>query len=218
MVEATLSRPMVYRAQPLQRVVKSIEQANRDEIRKRTNALIRLRAASLRFDHVGLQPRGEREQNIVAADTIRIISGRKAIRAKWLDLLKTARTEVLIIATERGPAQSIFLGAVDMLSRKMRNGVNVKVFTPIKGTPDQRIRRIGSKVRHLVASARAGLCVIDRNTAMIIVGPTGTGKGSSGQETALLTSSKSIGEILRTLFFVGWNTSPTFEERTAKTV
>jgi sugar-specific transcriptional regulator TrmB len=216
MVDATLSRPMVYKAHSIDRTIKIIEEANRDQLRKISDAMILLRAARERLSHVPAtaQGNGERRRNHVQTDTIRIISGRKAIRAKWLDLLKGAKKEVLITATEKGPAQSIFLSAVDVISRKMRGGVNVRVFTTVKGTRDQRIRRIQSKVRHLAASAPAGLCVIDRNTALIITGSTGTGRSASSQETALLTNSKSIGEMLRTLFFVGWNTSPTFEERT----
>jgi sugar-specific transcriptional regulator TrmB len=211
-VEGTLSRPMLYKATPLGKILETIEQANRDEWRRKAAALSRLKAASRKLDRTDNQERNGWHQRI-ASDRIRIISGRKAISTKWLDLLKAARSEVLIAATEKGPAQSIFLGAVDDISRKMRNGVSVKVFTPVTGARDQRIRKVGSKVRHLIASTPVGLCIVDRNTAMIITQPAGTGKSSMGQETALLTNSKSIAEMLRTLFFVGWNTSPTFKER-----
>jgi sugar-specific transcriptional regulator TrmB len=214
MVEATLSRPMVYKAQPLRAILKRLEQANQDELREKKEALARLHSASERLTYAGPGRSDERGQTSADNDTIRIISGRKAIRAKWLDILKAAKREVLIVATERGPAQSIFLGFADALSAKVRHGVSVRVFTPVRGTRDQRIRRIRSRVRHLVASAPAGLCVIDRSTAMIIAGPTRAARASSERETALLTNSRSIGEILRTLFFVGWSTSPTFDDMT----
>ena len=208
MVEATLSRPMVYRARSLVSILANLEDANRLEISRRAQAISTLRDASKNFDNSGYR-RGEREE-VGDGNTIRIISGRKAVRAKWLDLLESAKREVLIAATEKGPARSIFLESVDYLSAKVRRGVRVKVFTPIGGTYDQRLKRLKSNVRHMASSTPAGLCVIDRTTAMIVLSQSKT-RGSAA-ETALVTGSRSIGEMLRTLFFVGWTTSPSFEK------
>jgi len=201
---------MVYKARSLGRILENFEDVNQLEMSRKAHALTTLREASKNLDHFGRRS-GEMDE-IKDGNTIRIISGRKAVKAKWLDLLDRAKKEVLIAATERGPARSIFLESVDTLSAKMRRGVKVKVFTPFEGAYKDRFKLIGASVRHMASSTPAGLSVIDRTTAMIIVGPSKTGRASPS-ETALVTSSRSIGEMLRTLFFVGWTTSPGFEMR-----
>ena len=77
-------------------------------------------------------------------------------------MVRHARKEILIVATERGATQSLLLGSIGTIHGKIRNGLSARIFTPINHFNSARIERIREEVRHLATSVSAGLCITDR--------------------------------------------------------
>ncbi|MGI0081305.1 MAG: hypothetical protein ACRECH_16985, partial [Nitrososphaerales archaeon] len=114
---------------------------------------------------------------------------------------------------DRGVVHSLLSRTFETLQSKLKEGLNVKVFTPITESNVKQVEGIRRGARHLTTSASAGLCIVDGARALIVTEPSLRSFPSTGrEETAILTNSKSIVETLRTLFFVGWDTSPAFED------
>ncbi len=209
-VEATLSRPMRFEALPLEDVIEIIKYKDREEARKKSSAYIELEEASKRLGEILNKKDSSENRN---SDRIQILGGRRTIYEKWSKIISFAESEILIVATDRGVVHSLLSRTFDTLQRKLKEGLNVKVFTPITESNVKQIEGIRRGARHLTTSASAGLCIVDGSKALIVTEPSTQAFPSSGrEETAILTNSKSIVQTLRTLFFVGWDTSPIFED------
>jgi len=94
------------------------------------------------------------------------------------------------------------------ISKKMKEGVKVRIFTPITQSNTEQFKEVTSEVRHLPSTSSAGVCVVDRKEVMIIPESNDNPVTQSSEETAILITSLSIVEMFRVLFFVGWDTSP----------
>jgi sugar-specific transcriptional regulator TrmB len=210
MVEATLSRPMRFEALPLEEVIEIIKFKDREEARKKSDAYIQLEEASKKLAEISDKKSASENRN---SDRIQILSGRRTINEKWLKIISFAEREILIVATDKGVVHSLLSRTFETLQRKLREGLNVKVFTPITQLNVKQIEGIRKGARHLTTSASAGLCIVDGNKALIVTEPSTTSFPSTErEESAILTNSRSIVQTLRTLFFVGWDTSPIFED------
>jgi sugar-specific transcriptional regulator TrmB len=209
MVDSILSKPMMYKATPLDSVLVELKRKHREDISRTVAALANLEDATRRISQLSGRHQGEKR---TSADKIQILSGNKAIKKKWGMLVAHARKEILIVATESGTTQTLFLGSVDTIYGKIKSGINVKVFTPVTSFNADRIGKIRRYVRHLSTSASAGLCISDRDKALMVIDQPEGVFSNSDAKTALMTDSKSIVEMLSTLFFVGWDTSPLFDE------
>jgi HTH-type transcriptional regulator, sugar sensing transcriptional regulator len=209
MVESILSKPMVYRASPIERVVIAIKKKQKEELRQAAGMINSLENASRKI----VQLSGtKRSDHISHSDKIQILSGKKAIKKRWSTMIRHSRREILIVATERGATQTLLLSSIGTIHSKIRNGLNARVFTPINHLNSARIERIRKEVRHLATSVSAGLCIVDRSRALIVVEQAENPYGDPEPKAAIMTDSKSIVEMLSTLFFVGWDTSPLFNE------
>lgn len=209
MVESILSKPMVYRASPLERVVSVIKERQREEQKQAASMVSNLEGATRKIVQLSGTKRSDHD---VQSDKIQILSGKKAIKKKWSTMIKHSRKEILIVATERGATQTLLLGSIGTIHSKIRLGLNARIFTPINHFNSARIEKIRKEVRHLATSVSAGLCIIDRSRALIVVEQTENALGNPEPKAAIMTDSKSIVEMLSTLFFVGWDTSPLFNE------
>ncbi len=209
MVESILSKPMVYRASPIERVVDQIKEKQQEEERQAENMIENLEIASRRIVQLSGTKRSDHN---IHSDRIQILSGKKAIKKRWSTMIKHSRKEILIVATERGATQSLLLSSIGTIHGKIRSGLNARIFTPINHLNSARIERIRKEVRHLATSVSAGLCIVDRSRALIVVEQTENALGDPEPKAAIMTDSKSIVEMLSTLFFVGWDTSPLFNE------
>jgi sugar-specific transcriptional regulator TrmB len=209
MVESILSKPMVYRASPLERVVVAIKKKQKDELRQAAGMISNLENASRRIVQLSGTKRSDHASH---SDKIQILSGKKAIKKRWSTMIRHSRKEVLIVATERGATQTLLLSSIGTIHGKIRSGMNVRIFTPINHFNSSRIERIRSQVRHLATSVSAGLCIADRSRALIVVEQSDNPLGDPEPKAAIMTDSRSIVEMLSTLFFVGWDTSPLFNE------
>lgn len=210
MVTATLSKPMVFKAVPIESVINLLNVKHAENIRKASDALDELDHSSKRLaDFLDRIDRDDRETN----DKLQVLSGRKTMNERWSRLLSSAESEILIAATEKDTAQFLVSSVADIIALKRQSGVKVNVYTPVTKSNADQFLSFREHVRHLRASSSAGLCVIDRKTVMmVLVYPGQNPIISKKDETAVLINSRSIGEILGTLFFVGWDTSPLIEE------
>ena len=95
---------------------------------------------------------------------------------------------------------------MEEISKKMKAGVAVRIFTPITPSSTDQFKEVASEVRHLESLTSAGLCIMDRKEVMII--PEAADNQTQIEETAIVITSPSIVEMFRVLFFVGWDTSP----------
>lgn len=211
MVEATLSRPMLFKATSLDSVLDMLNLKQRENVRKSTEALTELEEVSKRLSQL---LESENEGRDGATDKLQILSGRKMINERWFRLLSSAEHEILIAATERDTAQFLLSRVLDVISAKIKAGVKVNVYTPVTKSNAEQFLTFREQIRHLTVSSSAGLCIIDRRRAMmVLVSPRELLPAlSKREETAVLIESRSIGEILGTLFFVGWDTSPVIED------
>jgi sugar-specific transcriptional regulator TrmB len=217
LVESTLSKPMVFRAVPLESALELVKLRHREEEKKKAAMIEELVDSGRRLDRMlaGKKDAASLSMNGGGrgGDRIKILSGRKPIRRNWERLLALARREILIVTTERGILQSLLMESLEELSAKARReGVVVKVFTPVTKANSESLRQSRLKVRDLVASNSAGLCIFDGRAIMIVTEQTEDSPPSQLEETAVLTDSGSIVGMIRTMFFVGWDTSPTLEE------
>lgn len=209
MVIATLTKPMMFKGVPLDSVLNSLNLKHSENMRRSSDALDELERSSKRL--VDLDRIEQVTGNI--SDKLQVISGRKTINERWSKLISSAETEILIAATERDTAQFVISPVLDIISSKMESGVKVNVYTPVTRSNADQFLYFRDQVRHLRATGSAGLCIIDRKTAMMVMVPTREFPAiSKRDETAVLINSRSIGEILGTLFFVGWDSSPLVED------
>jgi sugar-specific transcriptional regulator TrmB len=205
-VESTISKPMIFTAVPLDDVVIRIEREMREKEGVQKASLSLLRSESKKLSALRLD-----DAAIAGDDRLQILSGRRSISERWLKLLNDAQNEILIAIGDEGTGKVLFDRAVDTLSKKIRAGVKVRVLTPITGPASEELGGIIDKLRHLPTSNSAGLCVVDRSKAMIIVESGDRLSLGSKEKTAILLQSRSIVELLWVLFFVGWDTSPGFD-------
>ena len=209
-IEATMSRPMRFEALPLEEVIEIIKYKDREEAWKKSSAYMELEDASKRFAE--LSDKKDSSEN-KTTDRIQILSGRRTINEKWSKIISYAKSEILIVASDSGVVHSLLSRTFDALQTKLKEGITVKVFTPITEANVKQIEGIRRGTRHLTTSASAGLCIVDGVKALIVTEPSPQSFPSEvREETAILTNSKSILQTLRTLFFVGWDTSPVFED------
>jgi sugar-specific transcriptional regulator TrmB len=200
-VEGTISKPMKFKAVPLDVVVKDLRKKELDTQSTRNEALSDLEKASRELRHRSIA------SDQLTRDKIQIISGQKAISERWNDLLTSAKSEILVAAIDRGSAKLLLMRGLEEITRKMRSGVSVRIFTPISQEGTDQFKEVAPEVRHLDSINSAGVCIVDRREVMIIPEP-GNAPGSHQDETAILITSPSIVEMFRVLFFVGWDTSP----------
>ncbi len=217
-VEGSLSKPMVFGASPLEIVVQVLRHKHEEEVRRDSEALMMLEDATEKVNQLLINRNLDEGEGSSRSERIQILSGRKVINEKWTKLLSSAENEILVVAMEKGAAQALLLNSIDIISEKMKKGVLVRIFTPITKSNAAEIRPIQKEVRHLVTSSSAGLCVVDDKHAMIVTetGDRNVVLDQKREETAIITDSKSIVDMFRTLFFVGWDTSPLFEETIEK--
>ena len=210
MVVATLSKPMMFKVVPLDSVVNSLNAKHSETMRRSAMALDELDRSSKRLtDFMNKMERGRGE----IGDRLQVISGRKTIKERWSKLLSSAESEILLAATEREMAQFLISPTLDIISSKKERGIRVNVYTPVTRSNADQLLSFKEQIRHFTASSSAGLCVIDRKTIMMVLLPPREFPAiSRSDETAVLIDSRSIGEILGTLFFVGWDTSPLIED------
>ncbi|MGI0081501.1 MAG: TrmB family transcriptional regulator, partial [Nitrososphaerales archaeon] len=127
-VEATLSRPMRFEALPLEEVIEVIKYKDREEARKKSSAYIELEEASKKLAE--LSEHKDSSENS-GGDRIQILSGRRTINEKWSKIISYSEKEILIVATDRGVVHSLLSRTFETLQSKLKEGLNVKVFTPI---------------------------------------------------------------------------------------
>lgn len=205
MVEATISKPMKFKATSLDAVLRVVERNDRELFRAKTNALLELRKFGQKlYQEVHTKPKNGTSQG----NKFQIIGGRRSINEKWAHLLTHAEKEILVTAIDKGPAKVLLMREIDSISKKMKAGVNVRIFTPVTKSNMEQFKEAKSEVRHLPSTTSAGICIVDRKEVMIIPESSDNPKASSAEETAILISSPSIVEMFRVLFFVGWDTSP----------
>ncbi len=209
MIDTILSKPMVYKPAPLEDVLQEMKRKHNEKISRTASALANLEEASRRMNQLSGKHRGEKRTN---TDRIQILSGRKAIKKKWQALVGHARKELLMVAPESGATQTLLIGSVSTIHDKVSSGLNIKVFTPVTSFNSEKIGKIRRYVRHLSTSVSAGLCISDRDKALIVIEQPESALAYQDAKTAIMTDSRSIVEMLSTLFFVGWDTSPLFDE------
>jgi sugar-specific transcriptional regulator TrmB len=199
MVEATISKPMKFRALPLQVILEALRRRNQEDHEARVGAMSELQKISMTL--------GQKEQSRRGSgNKIQIIGGRKSINERWSSLLSHAEQEILVAAIDKGSAKVLLMRGIEEISKKMKSSVSVRIFTPITPTGTDQFKEVASEVRHLDSLTSAGVCIVDRKEVMII--PETTGNHALSEETAILITSSSIVEMFRVLFFVGWDTSP----------
>ena len=204
MVQATISKPMKFAAAPIRHVLGMMKNNLRLDIKTKTDALLDLQKTGEKLE---LYAENNRSQGKVAtSNKIQIISGRKAVEEKWRQLLARAQREILVAAADKGSARTLLFRDMDLISRKMKLGVKVKIFTPVNNSNVDEFQGLTSEVRHLSSSNSAGFCVVDRKQAMIL--PESPAAIMTRENSAILTDSPSIVEMLSVLFFEGWNTGP----------
>ncbi len=123
-------------------------------------------------------------------------------------MLTHAESEILVAAIDKGSAKVLLMRAMGEISKKMKAGVRVRIFTPITQSNTEQFKEVTSEVRHLPSTSSAGVCVVDRKEVMIIPESNDNPMTHPSEETAILITSHSIVEMFRVLFFVGWDTSP----------
>jgi len=203
MVQATISKPMMFAVAPIRHVLGMMKNGLRLDIRTKTDALVDLQRIGEKLESYAERNRSGDKTS--AGNRIQIISGRKTVDEKWRQLLGRAEREILVAAADKSSARTLLMRDMDLISRKMKSGVKVKIFTPITSSNADEFQELTSEVRHLNSSNSAGFCVVDRKQAMILP----ESPARSAQETsAILTGSSSLVEMLSVLFFEGWNTSP----------
>jgi sugar-specific transcriptional regulator TrmB len=209
-VTATLSRPMSFKAEPLDSVLDIVRKKFEEESEERKRALLLLESSKgLITEALSRSKRFPEE-----SETLQIISGRKAISQRWLRVVASAKAEILIASTSEGTARFLLTEAIDAIKEKMKQGVSVRIFTPVSSKNIAPVKEIESEVRHLTTSGSGGLCVVDESQAVIVIETALHGEQSKVvEDNAIYTTSKSMAAMLRTLFFVGWDTSPTVEEQ-----
>jgi len=206
MVEAIISKPMKFKAISLDTVIENLQRREANFARARTEALSDLKRVS---EELRLRQQKESTNN-GNENKIQVISGQKAISEKWENLLAQASSEILVAAIDRGSAKLLLMREMEEISKKIKAGVSVRIFTPVSNSNTSQFKEIASEVRHLDSINSAGVCIVDGREVMIIPEPS-PGDLSHPDETAILVTSPSIVEMFRVLFFVGWDTSPAIE-------
>jgi sugar-specific transcriptional regulator TrmB len=213
LVETTLSKPMKFRAAPLDTLLEIIRERDEQVQRERLASLSQLENSSKALKKF----LSSRVPNLdeKGSDSIQIMSGKKIIRERWSKLVASATREILIVATEKGTAHTLLSGVLDTIARKVRSGVRARIFTPVNSQNVEQFRELQKEIRHLSSYISGGMCVIDGKQALIVVEPTQSVSPDRRETNAIITDSNSIVQILRTLFFVGWDTSPSVKEAMA---
>ncbi len=207
MVEGIISKPMKFKARSLETVVEKLQRQEAENVRAHSEALSNLRKAT---ETLKLHQQNG-SKNVSSENKIQIISGQKAISEKWTQLLAGAQTEILVAAVDRGSAKLLLMREMEEISKKIKEGVSVRIFTPVSNSNAAQFKEVASEVRHLDSINSAGVCIVDRSEVMIIPESAPGEAGPPTEETALLITSPSIVEMFRVLFFVGWDTSPVME-------
>ncbi len=202
MVEGTITKPMKFKAIPLHITLEVLQKKDQEFARSRTNALSDLRKIS-----EDLKTRDLPKEN-VSGNKIQIIGGQKTISEKWISILEHAKSEILVAAIDKGSAKVLLMRGMEEISKKMKAGVNVRIFTPVTQSNTDQFKEVASEVRHLDSINSAGVCIVDRKEVMIIPEASDDPSSAHPDETAIIITSPSIVEMFRVLFFVGWDTSP----------
>jgi sugar-specific transcriptional regulator TrmB len=211
-VESTISKPMIFNAIPLSETIDHIGAEVREDIDRHIAALATLRSESKNLE--ALRGNGDSAKG-APADRLQILSGRKSINERWQKLISLAEHEILIAVGDSGAAEVLFSNGIDTLAAKLKSGIQVRVFTPITRLKSADISGIKDTIRHMPSSNSAGLCIVDKRRVMILVETEDRiGQTSTNEDTAIVTESRSIVELLWILFFVGWDTSPGIQEQT----
>jgi sugar-specific transcriptional regulator TrmB len=212
-VTSTISKPMIFKAAPLQNVVEILKQNQREDLRRRTELINDLSESSEKFNRL-LNKRKEIDaRKGGSSNRIQILSGKRSIAERWSRYLTSAKNELLVATTERGTMQTLLMQSQDSLSARSKNeGLIVKIFTPVSVHTAKSLQDSGLAVRDLVASNSAGLCIVDKEEVMMVTEQTEDYSAEQFEESAVVLDSISIVGMIRTMFFVGWDTSPTLEE------
>lgn len=214
-VTATLSRPMSFEAAPFEKILEIIKVKFEEEAKIRTASISKLQAIGRSIiDH---QSREHAEEH--SYENLLVLSGRRSISERWTRLIESATREIIIVATSKGISQMLLIQSLDIIYDKARSGLKVRIFTPVSRENAEHLKMIAKEVRHLVTSGSGGVCVVDESKAMMIVeSPPAQSDSFRGarMDNAIVTNSTSMAAMLRTLFFVGWDTSPTLEEEVGK--
>ncbi len=215
-VSATFSRPMSFKAEPMDKVLDIVRKKFEEESEERKKALSNLESAKDLISEVLNKNKRIPEES----ETLQIISGRKAISQRWQRVIASANAEILIATTSEGTARFLLTQAIDAIRERMQHGVTVRIFTPVSSKNIAPIKEIEREVRHLTTTGSGGLCVVDESQAVIVIETALHSEDSREvvEDNAIHTTSKSMAAMLRTLFFVGWDTSPTVQEQLGKMV
>jgi sugar-specific transcriptional regulator TrmB len=212
-VSATLSRPMSFKAAPFVKILETLKKKFDEDSKSKADSILRLESLgkSITEYQKRATQREEREY-----DNLLVLSGRKSIGERWTKLISSASNEIIIAATAKGISQRLLIQPLDTICEKARAGLNVRIFTPVTHENEEQLKIIEKQVRHLVTSGSGGVCVVDESQAMVIVESPPVQKDSfkhAREDNAIVTNSTSMAAMLRTLFFVGWDTSPTLREQ-----
>jgi sugar-specific transcriptional regulator TrmB len=215
-VSGTLSRPMSFKAAPFEKILETLKRKYEEDSRNKASSILRLESIGksiAEYQKKVLRTEERDDENLL------VLSGRKAISERWTRLIASASKEIIIAATAKGTSQILLIQSLDTIYEKTRAGLNVRIFTPISNENVEQLKIIEKEVRHLATSGSGGVCVVDESHAMMIVESPPAQSESfrrTREDNAIVTNSTSMAAMLRTLFFVGWDTSPTLEEQVGR--
>ena len=208
-VEATLGRPMLFRAEQPEKVIWSLETSVKRELEEKSESFLEAKR------HVGEIQRNltkESEFELEHPGRMKILIGREKIYRKVSEMYARSEHEILRLTTETGAVRGSLNGFMDALAVVKERGVVVRLLVPLSQKNMHHLENLPFERRHLLQSTGTRLVLNDGIEAVIESEYEETLSLKSKKDSAVWTNDLHIVQMMRSMFIDLWDKSPRFED------
>jgi sugar-specific transcriptional regulator TrmB len=207
-VEATMGRPMLFKAEQPETVIWSLETSVKRELEEKSESFLEARK------HVGelhnLSSASEFE--VDHPGRVKILLGREKIYRKVSEMYARSEHEILRLTTERGVVRGSLNGFTDALAKARNRGVAVKVLAPVSQKNVHHLKNLPFETRHLLQPNGTRLALIDGLETIIESEHDDSLSLKSKKDSAVWTDDAHMVQMIRTMFLDTWDQSPNIDE------
>lgn len=203
-VQATLHRPMVFGAVPLQAILGRVRKEYKEDLNLRNNAMANLEEATTELKRL---PMGS-EAGLEAGGKIQILTGGHAIFAKYEDLIDETRAEFMCLGTETSLVKWSNSGFLDKVVRRSRSGIDVMLLFPSTDVTSKLLKDLPIKIRRLAAPINGRMLIFDGREVMMAFEEKESTSWKSKDDNAVWMNQNHLAKTQRILFLALWQNSP----------
>lgn len=200
LVESTLEHPVRFQAVPFDKCVDLLLEARRGETNELEERGKRLKS---RFRELAIFA------EVPALERFQVLEGKQRTDQRLLDMFSNARGEIAGILTPGDIARADTNGILDMLRRRQKDEVAIRLITEITPANVSLIEqfRNGVEIRHLDLAKKPipRVSLIDEEEALFAITTPEDLHTSSGDEVALWIASRSFVKNLKAYFQEIWD-------------